>query len=288
MAVKIFSGRSTTYLAEKIANEYGEPLGKVNYQQFSDGEMSPFLTESVRGHEVFIIQSTFPPADNLLELLLMVDASLVDAKTLKSQRDLWELFSFEHLPVEVISHLYQRFVDGSTAVYTPPFLAALLLDFAMPYEKLTGKERILDPACGSGVFLVGAFRRLINVWRSKHNWKRPDVETLKSILKQQIFGVEMDAGAVDLTAFSLALAVCDSLHPNVIWNELRFDRLRDKNLLEGDFFEFALADLQGNTACSGAPQCASHRCRRRWLLRRAQSPSWSGIPRSTSRPGLVQ
>nr|HPM32782.1 ribose-phosphate pyrophosphokinase [Chryseolinea sp.] len=76
MAVKIFSGRSTTYLAEKIANEYGEPLGKVNYQQFSDGEMSPFLTESVRGHEVFIIQSTFPPADNLLELLLMVDAAL--------------------------------------------------------------------------------------------------------------------------------------------------------------------------------------------------------------------
>ncbi|MEO7991222.1 MAG: ribose-phosphate pyrophosphokinase [Chryseolinea sp.] len=76
MAVKIFSGRSTTYLAEKIANEYGETLGKVDYQQFSDGEMSPFLTESVRGHEVFIIQSTFPPSDNLMELLLMVDAAL--------------------------------------------------------------------------------------------------------------------------------------------------------------------------------------------------------------------
>ncbi len=76
MAVKIFSGRSTTYLAEKIAHEYGEPLGAVNYQQFSDGEMSPFLTESVRGHEVFIIQSTFPPSDNLMELLLMVDAAI--------------------------------------------------------------------------------------------------------------------------------------------------------------------------------------------------------------------
>jgi ribose-phosphate pyrophosphokinase len=75
MAVKIFSGRATTYLAEKIANAYGEPLGEVNYQQFSDGEMSPFIKESVRGHEVFIIQSTFPPSDNLMELLLMVDAS---------------------------------------------------------------------------------------------------------------------------------------------------------------------------------------------------------------------
>lgn len=75
MSVKIFSGRATTYLAEKIANAYGEPLGEVNYQQFSDGEMSPFIAESVRGHEVFLIQSTFAPADNLMELLLMVDAA---------------------------------------------------------------------------------------------------------------------------------------------------------------------------------------------------------------------
>ena len=75
MSVKIFSGRATAYLAEKIANAYGEPLGEVNYQQFSDGEMSPFIAESVRGHEVFLIQSTFAPADNLMELLLMVDAT---------------------------------------------------------------------------------------------------------------------------------------------------------------------------------------------------------------------
>ncbi len=75
MAVKIFSGRSTEYLSEKIAHSYGEPLGKVLYQTFSDGEMSPFIAESVRGHDVFLIQSTFPPADNLMELLLMVDAA---------------------------------------------------------------------------------------------------------------------------------------------------------------------------------------------------------------------
>jgi len=74
MAVKIISGRVSTYLAEKIAHAYGEPLCKVDYQQFSDGEMSPFVAESVRGHEVFIIQSTLPPSDNLMELLLMVDA----------------------------------------------------------------------------------------------------------------------------------------------------------------------------------------------------------------------
>ena len=83
-------------------------------------------------------------------------ANLVEAKTLKKQRYLWEQFSFEHLPVEIISHLYQYFIDdGHGAVYTPPFLASLLLDHVMPYKLLTGTERILDPACGSGVFLVG-------------------------------------------------------------------------------------------------------------------------------------
>ncbi|HNP97375.1 MAG TPA: ribose-phosphate pyrophosphokinase [Cyclobacteriaceae bacterium] len=75
MAVKIFSGRASTYLAEKIAHAYGEPLGEVKYQQFSDGEMSPFIMESVRGHDVFIVQSTFAPSDNFMELLLMIDAA---------------------------------------------------------------------------------------------------------------------------------------------------------------------------------------------------------------------
>jgi ribose-phosphate pyrophosphokinase len=75
MAVKIFSGSATTYLAEKIADAYGEPLGKVNCQRFSDGEISPFIGENVRGQDVFIVQSTFAPADNFLELLLMIDAA---------------------------------------------------------------------------------------------------------------------------------------------------------------------------------------------------------------------
>lgn len=173
-------------------------------------------------------------------------ARLVEARTIQQQRYLWEQYSFSHLPVEVISHLYQRFVKGSTAVYTPPFLASLLLDYAMPYEKLTGEERVLDPACGSGVFLVGAYRRLIAVYRAKHR-ATPKVGTLKSILQNQIFGVETDANAIDLTAFSLALAVCDSLKPNVIWNELRFDPLRGSNLIEADFFDTEFGDKQENS-----------------------------------------
>ncbi len=74
-SVKIFSGQSTKYLADKIAQSYGKPLGEVTLQQFSDGEMCPFFTESVRGADVFLIQSTFPPSDNFMELLLMIDGA---------------------------------------------------------------------------------------------------------------------------------------------------------------------------------------------------------------------
>lgn len=180
---------------------------------------------------------------------LRLFADLVEARTMRQQRYLWEQFSFEHLPVEIISYLYQRFVQGGHGtVYTPPMLASLLLDHAMPYDKLTGKERVLDPACGSGVFLVGAFRRLINVWRSRNKWKRPDVDALKGILMRSIYGIEIDPSAIDLTAFSLCLAICDALQPDVIWTDLKFDPLRKSNLFEADFFRILLDARQGKSA----------------------------------------
>lgn len=73
--MKLFAGTATHYLAEKIAASYGQPLGEVNVARFSDGEFSPSFDESVRGCDVFIIQSTFAPADNLMELLLLIDAA---------------------------------------------------------------------------------------------------------------------------------------------------------------------------------------------------------------------
>lgn len=72
---KIFAGSATRYLAEKISAEFGHPLGHVNVLRFSDGEFQTSLEETVRGANVFIVQSTFPPTDNLFELLLMVDAA---------------------------------------------------------------------------------------------------------------------------------------------------------------------------------------------------------------------
>ena len=75
LAPKIFACRQSLILAEKIAKEYNTTLGKVKTTYFSDGEFQPAFQESVRGKRVFIIGSTFPNADNLMEMLLMLDAA---------------------------------------------------------------------------------------------------------------------------------------------------------------------------------------------------------------------
>ena len=73
--IKLFAGQATHYLAEQIARQYGKQLGRVTITKFSDGEFQPSFDDSVRGCHVFLIQSTFAPADNLMELLLMIDAA---------------------------------------------------------------------------------------------------------------------------------------------------------------------------------------------------------------------
>jgi len=73
--IKFFTGRASRYLAEKIVKSYGSELGDAEVLQFSDGEFQPYYNESIRGCTVFIIQSTFPSSDNLMELLMMIDAA---------------------------------------------------------------------------------------------------------------------------------------------------------------------------------------------------------------------
>lgn len=73
--VNIFSGRASVSLAEKIAAHYGNKLGEMSLATFSDGEFQPSFEETIRGSELFLVQSTFAPSDNLMELLLMIDAA---------------------------------------------------------------------------------------------------------------------------------------------------------------------------------------------------------------------
>ena len=73
--IKIFSGTFSQYLAQEVCKHYQIPLGAITLQKFSDGEMAPYYEESIRGYHIYLIQSTCSPAENVIELLLMVDAA---------------------------------------------------------------------------------------------------------------------------------------------------------------------------------------------------------------------
>lgn len=151
----------------------------------------------------------------------------------------WPLYSFEDLPVELISNIYEEFLaeKNKGVVYTPPMLVDFLLDQCLPLDTETLSWKILDPACGSGIFLVGAFKRLIQCWRIANDWKKPSHKDLQKILKNNIFGIDKASEAVLISAFSLCVALCDELEPLVIWNKLKLNNLQKRNLLSKDFFE---------------------------------------------------
>lgn len=157
------------------------------------------------------------------------------------QLSLWRLYSFRDLPVELISNIYQLFVkDASSSVYTPPALVRSILEEVLSWGKLDAimatDAVILDPTCGSGVFLVEAYKRLVLHWRSRHGWRKPGVEELRTLMRR-VHGVDLEGGAVELAAFSLCLALCDALEPEEIRSSVKlFPRLADVSLHASCFF----------------------------------------------------
>ncbi len=197
------------------------------------------------------------PPNILNHLSYFVNANY---KTKSKQLTLWRLYSFRYLPVELISRIYEEFIpDKSGVVYTPPFLVDLLIDECMPlddYEKFENKQfKVIDPACGSGIFCVSAYQRLIdwhiiNNYKKTKNWnKNIDIETLKEILVENIFGVDKEPEAVNIAVFSLVLALLEKLTPIQLWEDLdfgdkrkntnkKFKNLKEKNIVPDDFFNY--------------------------------------------------
>lgn len=158
------------------------------------------------------------------------------------QLSLWRLYSFRDLPVELISNIYQLFVkDAPSSIYTPPALVRLMLEETLSWDRLdklmAGDGVILDPACGSGVFLVEAYRRLVLHWRWRHDWERPGIDDLRPLL-QRVHGIDLEEGAVELAAFSLCLSLCDALQPEEIRSSVKlFPPLAEVTLHHSCFFD---------------------------------------------------
>jgi len=214
------------------------------FEVLADGEALVALLRALEkrfnGHVFVLDEADAESLRNSGQLVRF--ARLVEGRHETSgQLTLWQCYSFKDLPVELISHIYQLFVEaGNAAVYTPPFLVRLMLDEAMSWKRLDRltkrNEIILDPCCGSGVFLVEAYKRLVLHWRSQNNWKRPTEADLKELLFK-VQGIDLDKDAVELTAFSLCLALCDALEPEEIRKSVRlFPLLKGKSLHQACFF----------------------------------------------------
>lgn len=177
-------------------------------------------------------------------------ANLLAGKLNEDQILLWPEYSFRYIPIELISYFYEEFLpkekntskkEDTGAVYTPSYLARLLVDECLP---IVGGElkSLIDISCGSGIFLVTAFKRLVQIWRyqNKNNGQlaSADANVLKKILYDYIFGVDIDPIAAELTMFSLNLSLCSMLSPEQIWTELRFDDLSKNNIIKCDFFQY--------------------------------------------------
>ena len=185
-----------------------------------------------------------------------------------AQRFLWREYSFDTMPLEFVSSVYEEFAakneeksgqpaqqdvvrqpaapseDAGGVHYTPEYLADLVLDRVLPWHSNEWDVSILDPACGSGMFLVKAYQRLIHRWRAAHPGQEIGAASLRELLETRLFGVDIDHDAVRVASFSLYLAMCDEIDPRWYWTQVRFPRLRGRRLIEADFFRDDLPGFQ--------------------------------------------
>lgn len=132
------------------------------------------------------------------------------------------LFNFEIIHIGLISEIYENFLGelrhSKGQFYTPFALADMILTEVLPTKSKEYNYSILDPACGSGIFLVEGYKRLIMRWRNAHLGETISFDTLVSILKDNVFGIEIDKTAIRVAAFSLYLTLIDQLDPKTLWN----------------------------------------------------------------------
>lgn len=133
----------------------------------------------------------------------------------------WRLFHFDIIRIELLSEIYEHFLGASKAskgqYYTPLNLVNLILDEKIPTNSKHWDIKVLDPSCGSGIFLVESYKRLIGIWKRENHTSSIDFQTLKRILCKNIYGIDIDGTALSVTAFSLYLTLINELDPRTLW-----------------------------------------------------------------------
>lgn len=172
------------------------------------------------------------------------------------QRSLFDLYDFSILPIEFISNMYEKFIgvdkqDKESAYYTPTFLVDYIV--AETVEKHLSSDdnnyncRILDPSCGSGIFLVESLRRIIEKYVRVKKIKNTNTESfregLKKLVCDNIFGIDKDYDAIQVAIFSIYLTLLDYQEPADI-EKFKFPNLYGKNLICSDTFDIDNTELK--------------------------------------------
>jgi len=187
-------------------------------------------------------------------------AALLDGRIENQQLSIWEIYSFKHIPIELISNFYEEFINeeekkNSGTVYTPSFLVNFLIDECLPLNSSTTNYNIklIDVSCGSGIFISSAFKRLVQRYRIAKKGKgvildkkKIKLYDVKQILIQNVFGVDKNKTAVKLTKFSLQLALCQVVPNNELWNwtddKVQVFEDLNQNISNEDFFDFLIKE----------------------------------------------
>lgn len=255
------------YLEERKDSNGESVFPKDFYEQFSFGttvckQYTDVLGNKEATYNLFgVLENKFngdmlPLIDNEYEIITEGDLEelksfLIGDSDLESQQmTLWPLYDFNIIPIKVISSIYELFFhlsdvgdDDQGTYYTPLHLVDTLLDEVYPWEGVYEPISIIDPSCGSGIFLVEVYRRVVCRWMRSNGVSKITNKQLTDILKECIYGVDLNEEAVRVASFSLSLALCDFLDPRSIWNDLSLPKLLNTNLIVSDFFDNKLDTL---------------------------------------------
>ena len=162
------------------------------------------------------------------------------------QLSLFDAYDFSFIPIETLSIIYEQFLHaqsatsghGQGAYYTPLPIVSFMVEKLDQRKPLRPGTRIFDPSCGSGAFLVYAYRKLIEKHRAQNGGARPKLSELRELLVKHIFGVDIDPDACSVAELSLTLTLLDYAHPpDLSATSFQLPVLRGRNIYQGDFFE---------------------------------------------------
>lgn len=209
---------------KKGAKSYFDILDdiKATYQLYER------LEEDFNGN-VFTLEKGENISSDQLQLIKKCFISGNDNTQQAKLFDDWRLFDFSIIQIELLSEIYENFLfrtdpelkKQTGTYYTPPSLVEFILNEKLPINKtaINYNVKVLDPSCGSGIFLVESFKRLVKRYENQHKEKLTDFDKLKILLTENIFGIELHPQAIKVAAFSLYLALVDNLDPKTLWQQ---------------------------------------------------------------------